>query len=108
MKIDEAMLAEADGELKTDEQLIAEAEMTPCMGVCVADGDTGWCFGCGRTQLEIDDWLSYDAGTKTTLEEELKGRVTELLERRKAERAAAGDGGGARRRGRNRRLKVDH
>ncbi len=103
MKIDDAMIAESDGELKSDEQLIAEAEMTPCMGVCVADGDTGWCFGCGRTQVEIDDWQMFDATAKSTLETELKGRVNELLERRKAERAAGGASG---RRGRNRRLKV--
>ncbi|WP_261841979.1 DUF1289 domain-containing protein [Aliamphritea ceti] len=104
MKIDESMIAESDGELKSDEQLIAEAEMTPCMGVCVADGNTGWCFGCGRTQVEIDDWQMFDAATKTDLGVELKGRVSELLERRKAERAAGG--GASARRGRNRRLKV--
>jgi hypothetical protein len=29
---------------------------TPCNKVCVVDGDTGFCFGCGRTLPEIAAW----------------------------------------------------
>ncbi len=32
---------------------------TPCNKVCQLDFETGWCFGCGRTGQEIQNWLKY-------------------------------------------------
>lgn len=29
---------------------------TPCVKVCVVDGQTGHCLGCGRTLGEIAQW----------------------------------------------------
>lgn len=29
---------------------------TPCVKVCVVDGQTGNCLGCGRTLTEIARW----------------------------------------------------
>jgi predicted Fe-S protein YdhL (DUF1289 family) len=29
---------------------------TPCIRVCVVDGPTGLCLGCGRTLPEIAQW----------------------------------------------------
>jgi uncharacterized protein len=29
---------------------------TPCIRVCVVDGPTGLCLGCGRTLQEIAGW----------------------------------------------------
>lgn len=71
-----------------DAELIAEAEMSPCMGVCVQDQDSGWCFGCGRTGAEIENWQSYDAGQRESLESSLPDRVKLLIARRKAERGS--------------------
>ena len=31
---------------------------SPCIKVCVVDGRTGLCFGCGRTLPEIAQWGS--------------------------------------------------
>jgi len=76
----------------TDEELIAEAEMSPCVGVCKKDDNTGWCFGCGRTETEIDQWQAFDLGKREGLAAELPDRVNQLVERRRAER-----GGSARR-----------
>ena len=70
----------------TDEELIAQAEMSPCVGVCKLDDHTGWCFGCGRTDTEIKQWQSFDTGKREGLEAELPDRVKQLLERRRAER----------------------
>jgi len=75
-----------DTELVSDAELIAQAEMSPCVGVCGMDEDTGWCFGCGRTVTEIKDWQSYDNELRENLELNLKERVNQLLERRRAER----------------------
>ena len=72
--------------MTSTEQLIAEAEMSPCVGVCKSDEATGWCFGCGRTDAEIEDWQSYDKETQARLEAELPDRVKELIERRRAAR----------------------
>jgi predicted Fe-S protein YdhL (DUF1289 family) len=85
-----------------DAELIAQAEMSPCMGVCKSDEDTGWCFGCGRTKSEIKNWQKYDESTKVELMAPLAVRVTELLSKRKAERGGGKSGG---RRGRARPAK---
>lgn len=71
-----------------DAQLIAESEMSPCVGVCVMDQDSGWCFGCGRTDTEIESWQRLDSGQRESLESSLADRVKRLLERRKAERGS--------------------
>ena len=80
-----------DDDYQTDEALIAQAEMSPCMGVCKQDEVSGWCFGCGRTDDEIDNWQSFDQDKRTELEAQLGSRVSQLIARRKAER-----GGGRR------------
>jgi hypothetical protein len=74
------------GFMKDTQQLIAEAEMTPCVGVCKMDPESGWCFGCGRTEHEIDQWQAFDGATKSSLEERLPERVKRLIERRRSER----------------------
>lgn len=69
-----------------DAELIAQAEMSPCVGVCAMDQDTGWCFGCGRTDVEIKDWQSFGQDMREHLESSLTDRVKQLIERRRAER----------------------
>ena len=32
---------------------------TPCVKVCVVDGQTGSCLGCGRTLGEIAQWARF-------------------------------------------------
>ncbi len=71
-----------------DAELIAQAEMSPCVGVCGLDQDTGWCYGCGRTSMEIEGWQVFDDDKRERLEEELPNRVKQLLERRRAERGS--------------------
>lgn len=86
-----------------DAELIAQAEMSPCQGVCKSDEITGWCFGCGRTDEEIKDWQEYEDDFKDGLVEPLKERVKTLIARRKAERGGGKSGG---RRGRGRAAKA--
>lgn len=38
----------------------AVAIESPCILVCVIDGDTGLCLGCARTLDEIAGWSSMD------------------------------------------------
>jgi uncharacterized protein len=32
---------------------------TPCVKVCVVDGQSGHCLGCGRTLGEIAKWAAF-------------------------------------------------
>lgn len=32
---------------------------TPCVKVCVVDGQSGFCLGCGRTLGEIAKWARF-------------------------------------------------
>ena len=82
-----------------DAQLIAAAEMSPCVGVCKSDDITGWCFGCGRTTIEIKEWLSYDDSQRLNLAAPLAERIGQLVARRRAARNSAKTGS---RRGRTR------
>ena len=51
----------------------------PCIGTCTIDDNSGYCFGCSRTEEEVYKWE--DANTtqewKDKLLEELKRRDTE-------------------------------
>lgn len=91
-------MSKHDGTYQTDEELIANAEMEPCVGVCKSDETTGWCYGCGRTDEEIKEWFNFDKSVRDALEVELPDRVKTLIERRRAER-----GGGTGRRASRRR-----
>ncbi|EPJ45648.1 MAG: hypothetical protein OFPII_26630 [Osedax symbiont Rs1] len=81
-----------------DAQLIAAAEMSPCVGVCKSDDITGWCFGCGRTKVEIKEWSNYDDSRRLSLVAPLAERIGQLVARRRAARNSAKTGG---RRGRS-------
>ena len=35
--------------------------MSPCIGICQMDDDSGYCIGCGRTIEEIAGWGSASA-----------------------------------------------
>ncbi|MCJ8338036.1 MAG: DUF1289 domain-containing protein [Pseudomonadales bacterium] len=71
-----------------DAQLIASAEMSPCVGVCKKDQTTGWCFGCGRTDSEISQWQGYDEQELAEVKDQLIIRVQQTMQRRRAERGA--------------------
>jgi uncharacterized protein len=51
-----------------------EIVSTPCVKVCIVDGKSGLCVGCGRTLAEIAAW-----GAMT--EERRRAIITELAER---------------------------
>ena len=51
---------------------------SPCVDVCVMDGETGWCLGCGRTIDEIAGWSESSAETRAAVMSELPGRMDEL------------------------------
>ena len=47
---------------------------TPCVKVCVVDGESGLCLGCFRTLGEIADWASLSEEERARLMAELPAR----------------------------------
>jgi predicted Fe-S protein YdhL (DUF1289 family) len=44
--------------------------LTPCVKVCVVDGESGLCLGCFRTLPEIARWASLDDATRASVMDE--------------------------------------
>jgi predicted Fe-S protein YdhL (DUF1289 family) len=47
---------------------------TPCIKVCVVDGESGLCMGCYRTLAEIADWTKLEDTQREAIMAELPGR----------------------------------
>lgn len=52
--------------------------VTPCIKVCIVDGESGLCLGCYRTLAEIAQWSGLDEPTRTRLMAELPGRRSRI------------------------------
>jgi len=48
--------------------------LTPCVKVCVVDGESGLCLGCYRTLGEIGGWARLSDETRARLIAELPAR----------------------------------
>jgi len=57
---------------------MGKPSLSPCIKVCVVDGQTGWCLGCARALSEIGAWVSMDDATKHTVLSELSTRKEKL------------------------------
>ena len=60
---------------------------TPCIKICIMDGPSGLCQGCGRTLEEIGGWAAFDDPTRRAIMADLPAR---LARSREARLAAAG------------------
>ncbi|HEX7757861.1 MAG TPA: DUF1289 domain-containing protein [Caulobacteraceae bacterium] len=47
---------------------------TPCIKVCVVDGESGLCLGCYRSLQEVAAWQKLDAAQRTAVMAELPSR----------------------------------
>ncbi|MGZ5924489.1 MAG: DUF1289 domain-containing protein [Rhizomicrobium sp.] len=48
---------------------------SPCTKICVVDGVTGLCFGCGRTLPEIAKWGSLSEAERLAIMAGLAARM---------------------------------
>ncbi|MEZ5994694.1 MAG: DUF1289 domain-containing protein [Hyphomonadaceae bacterium] len=48
---------------------------SPCIKVCIVDGASGLCLGCGRTLAEIAAWGSYDEPRRRAIMATLADRL---------------------------------
>ncbi len=51
---------------------------SPCVDICVMDGATDWCLGCGRTIDEIAGWGESSAQARAAVMAELPARMARL------------------------------
>lgn len=54
---------------------------SPCILVCVIDERCGYCFGCGRTRREIEEWIDMTPQMRREVMAVLPERL-EAVERR--------------------------
>ena len=47
---------------------------TPCVKVCVVDGESGLCMGCYRRLNEVAGWAKLSDAERETIMGELQGR----------------------------------
>lgn len=47
---------------------------TPCIKVCVVDGESGLCMGCYRKLSEVAQWARFTDAERETILAELAGR----------------------------------
>lgn len=48
--------------------------VTPCIKVCIVDGESGLCLGCFRTLKEIATWARLEPAERASIMEALPGR----------------------------------
>jgi predicted Fe-S protein YdhL (DUF1289 family) len=72
---------------KKTEELLIEDQDNPCKLICSMEKESGFCFGCGRTQDEISYWheMSYDK--KQSILSILPSRMPPLIKLRAERRA---------------------
>jgi predicted Fe-S protein YdhL (DUF1289 family) len=51
---------------------------TPCVKVCVVDGQSGHCLGCGRNLGEIARWARFSDGERDVVMAALPARIDAL------------------------------
>ncbi|MBX3485879.1 DUF1289 domain-containing protein [Phenylobacterium sp.] len=47
---------------------------TPCIKVCVVDGESGLCLGCYRKLAEVAQWTRFTDAEREAILEDLPGR----------------------------------
>ena len=57
---------------------------TPCIKVCVVDGESGLCMGCWRTLQEVAAWARFDDATRTAILAELPSRSNRVKPEKRA------------------------
>lgn len=56
----------------------ASVALSPCIGVCTLDEQTGWCMGCGRSGDEIAAWQTMSPDEQNACWDELEDRLEQL------------------------------
>ena len=55
-----------------------KAIATPCVKVCVVDGESGLCMGCYRQLSEVAQWARFSDDERAKIMAELAGRRSRI------------------------------
>lgn len=69
------------------DHLNLEPQDSPCQLVCSMERESGYCFGCGRTQDEISYWTLKTPQERQAILAELPARMPPLIKLREERRA---------------------
>ncbi len=58
----------------------ARSIASPCIQVCVIDGESGLCLGCYRTLAEVATWSRFTDDDRARLMSELPARRSRIAE----------------------------
>jgi predicted Fe-S protein YdhL (DUF1289 family) len=51
---------------------------SPCVNVCVVDGESGLCLGCYRTLAEVAAWIGFSDADREAIMAGLAGRRSRI------------------------------
>jgi predicted Fe-S protein YdhL (DUF1289 family) len=51
---------------------------TPCVNVCIVDGESGLCLGCQRTLAEVAGWTRFSDAERAAIMAGLAGRRSRI------------------------------
>ncbi len=51
---------------------------SPCILVCELERVTGWCFGCGRSGEEVENWLAFSDAERDAVMAALPDRLVAI------------------------------
>ncbi|MGI9170071.1 MAG: DUF1289 domain-containing protein [Caulobacteraceae bacterium] len=51
---------------------------TPCVKVCIVDGESGLCLGCYRTLSEVAGWAAFSDAERAAIMATLDGRRSRI------------------------------
>ena len=57
---------------------MAASVVTPCVKVCVVDGESGLCLGCYRTLAEVAGWARFSDDERVALMADLPSRKSRI------------------------------
>jgi predicted Fe-S protein YdhL (DUF1289 family) len=57
---------------------------TPCVKVCVVDGESGLCLGCFRTLAEVAAWSRLDEAEREAIMGDLPARLSRVSPAKRA------------------------
>jgi predicted Fe-S protein YdhL (DUF1289 family) len=56
----------------------AEPISSPCVKLCIVDGESGLCLGCQRTLAEVARWSAFSEPERRAVMAELAGRKSRI------------------------------
>tara|TARA_B100001939_G_C16543218_1_gene447173 strand:- start:79 stop:297 length:219 start_codon:yes stop_codon:yes gene_type:complete len=59
---------------KRRESYAEKNKLSPCIGVCSINPEDNYCYGCKRTQKEINNWIYYTLDEIKQLLPEIEAR----------------------------------